>query len=113
MKILNTLNTATIIWESVGKNVSYTVSSSNSEAPSAGITQTSYTLHDLEVETYYVVSVTATNECGIESPPSEEITVRIDIQGIVYMCKYAIDLSTFHRVLTVYLEVKLVWCVGI
>ena len=31
------------------------------------------------METDYVVSVTAT-ECG--SPPSEEITVRIDLQGI-------------------------------
>ena len=41
--------------------------------------------------TDYVVSVTANNECGNESPLSEEITVRIDLQGtiIFYMCMYA------------------------
>ena len=55
-------------------------------APFSGITQTSYTLHDLEVGIDYVVSVTATNECGIESPPSEEITVRIDLKGNNYTC---------------------------
>ena len=38
----------------------------------------SYTLMDLQVETDYTVTVTATNECGDESPPST-ITVRIDI----------------------------------
>ena len=37
----------------------------------------SYTLMDLQVETDYTVTVTATNECGDESPPST-ITVRID-----------------------------------
>ena len=86
VKSSNTLTTATITWESVGNDVSYTVNSTSAGAPFSGITQTSYTLHDLEVETDYVVSVTATNECGIESPPSEEITIRIDGQGTVYMC---------------------------
>ena len=76
----NTLTTATITWESVGNDVSYTVFSTSAETLS-GIIQTSHTLHYLKVETDYVVSVTATNECGIESPPSEEITVRIDVQG--------------------------------
>ena len=38
----------------------------------------SYTLMDLQVETDYTVTVTATNECGDESPPST-ITVRIDV----------------------------------
>jgi hypothetical protein len=80
VKSSNTLTTATITWESVGNDVSYTVNSTSAGAPFSGITQTSYTLRDLEVGTDYVVSVTATNECGIESPPSEEITVRIDLK---------------------------------
>ena len=42
-----------------------------------GIEDESYTLMDLQVETDYTVTVTATNECGDESPPST-ITVRID-----------------------------------
>ena len=80
----NTLTTATITWESGGNDVSYTVNSTSPGAPFSGIKQTSYTLCDLEVETDYVVSVTAINECGIESPPSEEITVRVDGQGTMY-----------------------------
>ena len=44
------------------------------------IEEESYTLTGLELETDYTVSVTATNECGVESPPVD-ITVRIDIQG--------------------------------
>ena len=88
VKSSNTLTTATITWESVGNNVSYTVNSTCPGAPFSGIIQTSYTLRDLEVGTDYVVSVTAINECGIESPPSEEITVRIDRQGTMYMCMY-------------------------
>ena len=83
------LTSATITWESVGNNVLYTVFSTSTGAPFSGITQTSYTLRDLEVGTDYVVSVTATklNECDIESPPSEEISVRIDLQGIkLYKC---------------------------
>ena len=79
VKSSNTLTTATITWESVGNNVSYTVFSISAGAPFSGITQTSYTLRDLEVGTDYVVSVTATNEC--DSPPSEEITVWIDLKG--------------------------------
>ena len=90
MKSFNTLTTATITWESSGNDVSYTVFSSSAGVPFSGITQTSYTLSDLEVETDYVVSVTANNyECSIESPPSEEITVRIDMQGIIVMSMYA------------------------
>ena len=76
--------TATITWESGGNDVSYTVNSTSVGAPFSGITQTSYTLRDLEVGTDYVVSVTATNKCG--SPPSEEITVRIDLQGTMNVC---------------------------
>ena len=101
VKSSNTLTTATITWESVGNNVSYTVNSTSPRAPFSGITQTSYTFGDLEVETDYVVSVTATNECGTESPPSEEITVRIDLQGIMYMCMYAVQFSMCHQMLSI------------
>ena len=92
VKNSNTLTTATITWESV---ISYTVYSTSAGAQFSGITQTSYTLRDLEVETDYVVSVTATNECGIESPPSEEITVRIDAPGTVYM--YVVQFSMCYQ----------------
>ena len=94
VKSSNTLTTATITWESVGNNVSYTVNSTSAGAPFSGITQTSYTLRDLEVETDYVVSVT-TNECGIESPPSEEITVRIDGQGTMYRCMFYVSIYVY------------------
>ena len=55
--------------------------STSLQSPVTGIEEESYTLTDLELETDYTVSVTATNECGVESPPSQDITVRIDIQG--------------------------------
>ena len=94
VKSSNTLTTATITWESVGNNVSYTVNSTSVGAPFSGITQTSYTLRDLELGTDYVVSVTATNEC--DSPPSEEITVRIDAQGTMYIqCACACIMSVY------------------
>ena len=57
--------------------------STSLQSPVTGIEEESYTLTDLELETDYTVSVTATNVCGVESPPSQDITVRIDIQGIV------------------------------
>ena len=80
----NTPTTATITWDSVDNAVSYTVRSTSHQS---GIEEESYTLTDLELETDYTVSVTATNECGVESPPSQDITVRINIQGnMVYNC---------------------------
>ena len=114
VKSSNTLTTATITWESVGNNVSYTVNSTSAGAPFPGITQTTYTLCDLEVGTDYVVSVTATNECGIESPPSEEITVRIDLQGTLYMCMYAVQFSMCHQILSTLMlgEVCVPVCIG-
>ena len=78
----NTPTTATITWDSVDNAVSYTVRSTSLQSPVTGIEEESYTLTDLELETDYTVSVTATNECGVESPPSVDITVRIDIQGM-------------------------------
>ena len=49
------------------------------------IEEESYTLTDLDLETDYTVSVTATNECGVQSSPSQDVTVRIDIQGMYAM----------------------------
>ena len=57
--------------------------SASLQSPVTGIEEESYTLTGLELETDYTVSVTATNECGVESPPSQDITVRIDIQGMI------------------------------
>ena len=73
----------TITWDSVDNAVSYTVRSTSHQSPVTGIEEESYTLTGLELETDYTVSVTATNECGVESPLSDDITVRIDIQGTV------------------------------
>ena len=55
--------------------------STSHQSPVTGIEEESYTLTGLELETDYTVTVTATNECGVESPPSQDITVRISIQG--------------------------------
>ena len=77
-----TLTTVTITWNSAESDVIYTVTSTGLMSPFSGILQKSYILQDLEVETDYIVSVTATNECGDVSQPSEEIIVRIDVPGM-------------------------------
>ena len=82
----NTRTTATITWDSVDNAVSYAVRSTSLQSPVTGIEEESYTLTGLELETDYTVTVTATNECGVESSPSQDITVRIDIRGIVRYC---------------------------
>ena len=46
------------------------------------------------MEIDYIVSVTATNECGDESQPSEEITVRIDVQGTMSLHRNIIHIIT-------------------
>ena len=82
MQHSNTLTTATITWKSTETNVTYTVTSTSLMTPFPGILQESFVLRYLEVETDYIVSVTATNQCGDESQPSENITVRIDMPGM-------------------------------
>ena len=77
-----TLTTATITWKSTETDVTYTVTSTSLMSPFSGIRQESSVLRDLEVDTDYIVSVTATNECDDESQPSEEIIVRIDVPGM-------------------------------
>ena len=57
--------------------------STSLQSPVTVIEEESYTLTGLELETDYTVSVTATNECGVESPPSQDITVRISIQCMI------------------------------
>ena len=84
----NTLTTANITWKSTETNVRYTVTSTSLTSPFSGILQKSFVLRHLEVETDYIVSVTATNECGDESQPSENITVRIDMPGTYCMHMY-------------------------
>ena len=79
----NTPTTATITWDSVDNAVSYTVRCTSLQSPVTGIEEESYTLTGLELETDYTVTVTATNECGEESPPFQDITVRIAIQGMI------------------------------
>ena len=79
----STMTTATITWNMTTEtNAKYTVTSTSLVSPFSGIQQESFVLRDLEVETNYTVSVTATNECGDESQPSEEITVRINVPGM-------------------------------
>ena len=78
----NTMNTATITWNMTTEtDATYTVTSTSLMSRFSGIEQKSYILRNLEVEKDYTVSVTATNECGDESQPSEEITVRINVFG--------------------------------
>ena len=72
------MTTAIITWNSTDTDVTYTVTSTNHMSPFSGIMQESFVLRNLEVETDYTISVTATNECGDESQPSESIIVRID-----------------------------------
>ena len=83
----NTITTVTITWNMTTETdatytVTYTVTSTSLMTQFSGIEQKSYILNNLEVETDYTVSVTATNECGDESQPSEEITVRINVPGM-------------------------------
>ena len=59
----------------------------------ANVTILNYTLTDLEVETDYSVSVTATNECGLESNPSE-LVIRIPAGSTyVWLGRYAIMIN--------------------
>ena len=82
MQHSNTLTTATITWNSTERSVTYTLTSTSLMSPFSGILEELFVLRHLEVETDYIVSVTATNECGDESQPSENITVRIDMPGM-------------------------------
>ena len=92
----NTPTNATITWDSVDNAVSYTVRSTSLQSPATGIVEESYTLTGLELVTDYTVTVTATNECGVESPPSQDITIRIDIQGmILYVYNFVWTMHVF------------------
>ena len=79
VSIANTLTSATFTWQvptdtgGGGIDIThYTVDTSV-----ANTTTLSHTLTGLEVETDYTVSVTATNECGLESAPSNDLIIRI------------------------------------
>ena len=82
MQSSNALTTATITWNSTQTDVTYVVNSTSLTSPMPGIRQKYFTLRNLKVETEYLVSVVAVSQCGKESLPSEEITVRIDMPGI-------------------------------
>ena len=78
----NTLTSATFTWQEPTDTggggidiVHYTVDTSGGSP--VNTTTLSHTLTGLEVETDYTVSVTATNECGLESAPSDELIIRI------------------------------------
>ena len=77
-------SSATLSWDSVGDDVTYTVTvtftaNGSSILPPINVsTNLSYTITDqLIAETDYTVAVTANNECGAESPPSEIRIVRV------------------------------------
>ena len=90
------LTTITITWDCAGIDVTYTVTSTSLMSPFPGILQESFVLRHLKVETDYIVSVTATNVCGDESQPSENITVRIDDPGMLLVCMYISLLLTIN-----------------
>ena len=76
----NTLTSATFTWQEPtdtggGGIVHFTVYTSVGSP--VNNSTLSHTLTDLEVETNYTVSVTATNECGLESAPSDDLIIRI------------------------------------
>ena len=80
----NTLISATFTWQEStdtggGGIVHYTVDTSVGSP--VNTTTLSHTLTGLEVETDYTVSVTATNECGLESAPSEDLIIRIPAES--------------------------------
>jgi hypothetical protein len=81
MQSSNTLTSATITWNSTETNVKYLVTSTSQISSVPGIPKESFVLKSLEVGKEYTVYVTATNECGDKSQPSESIIVRIDEQG--------------------------------
>ena len=84
MQTSNTHISATITWNSKETNVTYTVYTTTNTSKMftrTGIQQTSFTLNNLDVETDYTVVVTATNKCGDESLPSNQITVRVHVPG--------------------------------
>ena len=83
MQSSNTLTTATITWKSTQTDVTYIVNSTSLTSPMPGIRQKYFILRNLKVETEYLVSVIAVSQCGKESLPSEVITVRIDMSGIL------------------------------
>ena len=79
----NTLTSATFSWQEPTDTggigiVDYTVNT-NTGSP-VNTPTLSHTLTGLEFETNYTVSVTATNECGLESAPSD-LLVRIPAAG--------------------------------
>ena len=78
----NTLTSATITWPEPtdtgggGIDITHYTVYTSLRSP-VDISTLSHTLTGLEVETDYAVSVTATNECGLESAPSDDLIIRI------------------------------------
>ena len=78
----NTLTSATFTWQEPtdtgggGIDITHYTVDTSVGSP-VNTTTLSHTLTGLEVETDYTVSVTATNECGFESAPSDELIIRI------------------------------------
>ena len=78
----NTLTSATITWQEPpdtgegGIDITHYTVYTSLRSP-VDISTLSHTLTGLEVETDYAVSVTATNECGLESTPSNDLIIRI------------------------------------
>ena len=66
----------------------------------------SHTLTGLELETNYTVSVTATNECGLESVPSEDLIIRIPV-GSTYMYIYDREIITCSSIFAAVLATAL------
>ena len=75
----NTLTSATFTWQAPTNTggIGIDIVHYTSVGSPVNTTTLSHTLTGLEVETDYTVSVTATNECGFESAPSDELIIRI------------------------------------
>ena len=106
----NTLTSATFTWQEPTDTggggidiVHYTVDTSGGSP--VNTTTLSHTLTGLEVETDYTVSVTATNECGFESAPSDDLIIRIpagstyNYKDLHYACMHCLNIAflAYHK----------------
>ena len=108
MSSANTLISATFTWQEPtdtggGGIVHYTVDTSVGSP--VNTSTLSHTLTGLEVETDYTVNVTATNECGFESSPSGDLTIRIPAEStynykdLHYACMHCLNIVflAYHK----------------
>ena len=80
----NTESSAVIQWQSPlytgGPIIRYTINASTGQTEAISGDVFTYTITGLDVNTDYIVEVTAVNSCGLESEPAN-VTVNIEARG--------------------------------